>query len=335
MYLTHEEIKKLKSDLMSRQSKGTTASTNKKKKNPESIAKIVSREVKKVRNGEIGIIFEENIRKTLEVEYGWQISNIPRHFFYRNISSDDETCSLAPFEYLNFKDFSISLEWQTNDCIIQYERKNKNKKIVKVNETNSVSNININNTNFAIGPPQEVELGGVFQEIDFDELPFDKNEVVILFNNTPKKKYDCAIVEIKLSAQKLEELIEQLKKDKDVMNNFIEKSTVYIGFVNINKCDSDFIHDFNFDDACGRFKCILLGIKNGTFCERNITFPIDWKIVSQFYHFKNEINEKLEEMKSEFGELRTLIKGLETKIDAMKPGNNKFLKRKRRRNFHK
>ena len=135
-------------------------------------------------------------------------------------------------------------------------------------------------------------------------------------------------MEIKLSAHKLEELIEQLKKDKDVMNNFIEKSTVYIGFVNINKCDSDFIHDFNFDDACRQFQCILFGIKNNIFCERNITFPIDWKIVSQFYHFKIE-------MKSEFGELRALIQRLETKIDAMKSVNNKFQKRKRRRNVQK
>ena len=187
MYLTHEEIKKLKSDLMSRRSKGTSASTGEKKKNPESIAKIVSREVKKVKNGEVGLIFEENIRKTLVVEYGWKISNIPRHFFFRNISSDDETCSLAQFEYLDFKDISISLEGETNDCIIQYKGKNKNKKIVKVKEANSLSNINFNNTNLTIGPPQEVEIDGVFQEIDFDELPFDKNEVVILFDNIPKK----------------------------------------------------------------------------------------------------------------------------------------------------
>ena len=80
----------------------------------------------------------------------------------------------------------------------------------------------------------------------------------------------------------------------------------------------------------------MFGIKNDTFCERNITLPIDWKMISQLYHVENEINDKL---KNEFRELRALIKGIEEKIDAMGSGNNRtkknILKRKRRRNLHK
>ena len=68
---------------------------------------------------------------------------------------------------------------------------------------------------------------------------------MILFGNTPEKKYEYAIVEIKLSAQKLVKLIIQLKKDQAVMNKFIEKSTIYLGFVNINKSDSELINNFN------------------------------------------------------------------------------------------
>lgn len=321
MYLTKEEIKQLKSDLMFRRSKSTSASTNTKNNNnnSESIARIVMKEVRKVRNGEIGITFEENIRKALEIEYKWKIPYIWRHFFYRDISFKGKTYSLAPFERLNFKDFSIILDSETNDCLFKYKGKDKDKKMVKVNEANSVSRVNFAKIKFEVSPPKEVELDGVYHKFDYDELPFNEDEVMILFDNTPEKKYEYAIVEIKLSAQKLVELIVQLKKDQAVMNKFIEKSKIYLGFVNINKSDSELINNFDFDATCGQFQCILFGIKNGTFCERNITLPIDWKIVSQLYHFENEINTKLEgvkgEMKKEFGELRALIEGIEEKID--------------------
>ena len=47
--------------------------------------------------------------------------------------------------------------------------------------------------------------------------------------------------------------------------------------------------------------CIIFGINNGTFCERNITEPIDWKLIRDFYFFKEKtisnIVEKLNELK--------------------------------------
>lgn len=40
--------------------------------------------IKITENDKIGKLFEENIRKTIEIELGWKISNIPRFFFFEN-----------------------------------------------------------------------------------------------------------------------------------------------------------------------------------------------------------------------------------------------------------
>lgn len=74
MYLTNPEISQLKKNLMSKafsNSRGSNRSTslNTIDFNSAKISNIVSKEIKKIKNGEIGIRFEENIRKTLEFEY--------------------------------------------------------------------------------------------------------------------------------------------------------------------------------------------------------------------------------------------------------------------------
>lgn len=310
MYLTKREIKQLKSDLMSRQSNKTSDSSNIKVNNSsDKISEIVTKEVRISMNDVIGVNFEENIRKTLEIEYKWKIPYIPRHFFYRDISFKNQTYSLCPFDFLDSENLSISIDPKTNDCY--FKHKGNNKKDIKITEKNCVTNITFQKIKFAISPPKEVELDGIYQNFDYDAVPFDKNEIVELFDNTHYKKYDYAIIEIKLNAQKLDELIEQLKNAQIVMSKIIKKSVVYLGFVNIKKTDYEIIEKFNFAEICGEFQCILYGIKNGSFCGRNITFYIDWKSVK------------------ELKELKAITQGIEKKIENIQHDVN-FLKRKRK-----
>ena len=79
IYLNQEEIIQLNKDLIpKRTNRSSIADTS-------SLSTLVSQEVKKILNNKIGTIFENNIRKALEIEYNWKISDIPRKFFYREI----------------------------------------------------------------------------------------------------------------------------------------------------------------------------------------------------------------------------------------------------------
>ena len=91
MYLTNIEINQLKKDLTSTTASNpidnniSNTSQNTININSDKISDIVSEEIRKIKNGEISVRFEENIRKTLELEYNWQVADIPRHFYYRQI----------------------------------------------------------------------------------------------------------------------------------------------------------------------------------------------------------------------------------------------------------
>ena len=79
IYLSKEEIIQLNKDLMSKRINRSSSADN------SSLSILVSQEVKKTVNRIICPIFENNIRKTLEIEHNWIISDIPSHFFYREI----------------------------------------------------------------------------------------------------------------------------------------------------------------------------------------------------------------------------------------------------------
>ena len=66
-----KKINKLKRDLMS--------------KNNNSL---LSSSYKRLKNIDIGKIFEKNILEVLKSEYGWKIPNIQKYFFYREIRHD-------------------------------------------------------------------------------------------------------------------------------------------------------------------------------------------------------------------------------------------------------
>ena len=98
-----------------------------------------------------------------------------------------------------------------------------------------VLNFNFEKRYFIISPPKEVEFDGLFANFDFDKLPFDKEEVEILFDNINFNNYEFAVIEIKLNASKIYELIEQLKADQKIMSKIIENNAVYLGLINMSR----------------------------------------------------------------------------------------------------
>ena len=79
IYLNQEEIIQLNKDLMPKRTNRSSSAV------VSSLSTLVSQEVKKAINNKIGVIFENNIRKTLEIEYDWKISDIPRKFFIEKL----------------------------------------------------------------------------------------------------------------------------------------------------------------------------------------------------------------------------------------------------------
>ena len=65
------------------------------------------------------------------------------------------------------------------------------------------------------------------------------------------------------------------------MEKFIKnKCFIYIGFINVNSGDDEIIKKINFAEICSDIQCIIFGIKNGFFSQRNILYPTDWKLIN-------------------------------------------------------
>ena len=288
IYISQEEIIQLNKDLMSSINRSSSADIS-------NLSTLVSQEIKKTVNREIESIFKNNIRKTLEIEYNWKFSDIPRHFAYREIIFKGKTYIIYQNQNVVRKNIICKFEPETQNCLII--NKNENTIIKEITEKEKCLNLMINKNLFNISQPKEIEIGGIFEDSKFEISSFSLDEVEILFNNFHSLEYKYAIIEVKLNANKLFELINQLKKDYNIMKNIINQNTIYFGFICLNDNDYGEIKKYKFSEICDNFQCLILGIKNGIFSGRKLTNPIDWKLVSQFYEVKKELINIKEEIR--------------------------------------
>ena len=162
MYLTQSEINQLQKDLMSsNKSLSRTAPISTSDNDYDRISALVIKEVEKEINDDIGLLFEENIRKTLEIEYDWKLSYIPRKFFYRDIKFKGKSYLLSPFSQIEAKSFCLYINQENNVC--QFINKSNKQVKKEIGDNENVQNITFENRIFTIGPPKEVEFDGLFQ----------------------------------------------------------------------------------------------------------------------------------------------------------------------------
>lgn len=302
IYLSPDEIIQLSKDLMSnRKNRSSSADIS-------GISSIVSQKVKRTVNAEIGPIFENNIRKTLEIEYNWKCSDIPRHFFYREILFKEKIYIIYQNQNVAGKNFIFKFDPKTKNCLII--NKYDNSIIDKITEKKESYYLTIDGKFFNISEPKEIEIDGIFQDSEFEPSSFCQDEIKILYNNVPSLEYKYAIMEVKLNANRLIELINQLKKDYNIMKKIITQNVIFLGFICLNDNDYGEIKKYKFSEICGNFQCLILGVKNGIFSERKLTFPIDWKIVSQFYNFKEEFKKELNDVKKNLNDIKEEIKNI-------------------------
>ena len=129
IYLNQEEIIQLNKDLMPKRTNRSSSA------DISSLSTLVSQEVKKTVNNIIGGVFENNIRKTLEIDYDWKISDIPRNFCYRKIIFKGKTYIIYKNQYVVGKNFILKFDPETQNCCII--NKNDNVIIKEITEKKS------------------------------------------------------------------------------------------------------------------------------------------------------------------------------------------------------
>ena len=134
-----------------------------------------------------------------------------------------------------------------------------------------------------------MEIDGYFRMGKFEVNMFDYNEIEVLFSNVKKeeeKYYIYCIIEAKLGANKVDELIKQIRKDHNLLKMKDINNTILIGFINSIK-----IKDRNHLNSLGKKKCVIYGIKNSIFCGKEVTYQIDWELEKRVNNIEKVFND--------------------------------------------
>ena len=279
-YLSADKMNKLKEDLMP------------KNKKPYTYSSISSSEYDKMKNKEVGLYFEENIRNILMLNYGWKNKQINRKLLYCYIKCDNDSYLIT-----NINETKLTI---SNKKVTFKINENKSLDIINDNKVIKIKNQEETKTTivgkeFIITERKDMENDGFFELNNFDTNIFDKNEICEIYKNIKPddiKKAKQAIIESKLNKNKVNELLLQLKRDKLIYEKVEERqkdSIIYIGFINsksINK--HEFLKNIipNFKDL----KFILFGIKNSIFGKRKVTEFYDWEGIKNVKRIERRID---------------------------------------------
>ena len=194
----------------------------------------------------------------------------------------------------------IFLFAQNFELIVRDQNNSEISKILS-EQSNKESKINIEGIGMTISPYKEMEIDGYFRKGKFEVNMFDYNEIEVLFSNVKKEdeKYyiDC-IIEAKLGANKVDELIKQIRKDHNLLKMKDIKNTILIGFINSIK-----IKNRNHFNSLDKKKCVIYDIKNSIFCGKEVTYQIDWDLEKRV----KSINTRLDNIEKVFNDLKPKI----------------------------
>ena len=290
-------IEKLKQNLMTSEKTFSDAS------------KSVISSIRQVDNEKIAKLFERNIGHILEYYYGFEKLNIPRKMFmktiiYENIKEKEiiqgfettVTIEKKTFIFLFDKNFDLKIKNESGDILDEIPSKfSKDKMTLKIKETNIT---------ISISPYSEIEADGFFAINSFSIKQFNDDEVTILYSNVDDKEsnnFKYCNIEAKLSPDKINKLISQIRIGAKVLKYFDKKPAISLGFINSNK-----IKDNNYLKDLKNKKCVIYGINNSIFCGKDINQFIDWdlelkvkKLSNDFQVLLKKVNEISEYIKKE------------------------------------
>ena len=257
-----KKINKLKRDLM----KSSTS------------IKSISSIYKRFKNVDIGKIFETNIRQALIIKYGWKIKKLERHFFYRELCHDKtlDYIIVNKSQKIKIRNEIFIFKLLEDKLIISKDNNTEHKMDIPIKER-EVMEFPIINERIKISAQKEIEFDGIFKNKNIDFSKFSE-EVVTIYSNLEDKNindFNYLITEIKLSANSIDDLIAQIKKEKNVMENILNKKKLFVGFINDTKIK------FNIEEKIKDIDFILFGLKNGKLTKRDMTQYIDWETIKE------------------------------------------------------
>ena len=309
-YLNADEIKKLKFGLMSKDKKLSKNMNNSNSfssyiLNKDENNSTLSSEYYKIRNGEIGLDLEENIRNILFFDYNWKKGFINRKFNYREIIYKDQNNVIITGREIVLKIKNKNINFKLN--------KDKSLDIITQEESTKISNPNETftikyNEKIIIKEINEVEIDGIFNITNFNISIFNNQEVSIIYNNVKDEKiknFTQAVVEIKLSKNKFKDLVEQLNNDKKIIEKITSQNILYMGFINSNKIEDNEIE--NVKKELNNLNCIIFGIKNSIFSGRIINKYINWPEIKKNKKIFQDIEKNITSLKKDNIELKKEI----------------------------
>ena len=324
-YPGDEIIKQLKKDLMVEY----TDNDNNYSYEDDDISTTITKKEKDIINVDVGIVFEDNIRKTLEYAFGWKPSKIPRNFFYREIIINRSSYILKEAKKLllegNEEDY-LFLLYEKYDCEIFIK---SNEKLYQKIKAKNNAEVNLGEINVHIKPKSEIEIDGLYKVNCFDLNQFDQEEVNIIYNNCNNiEEINFVAIEMKLNKKKIGQIISQLKKDEFILDKLINKNKniLYLGIINSGSLNFDYK---KMKKELKNINCIILGIKNSFFCKRKITMPIDWNLICEVDKIKNEvenIKDDVDNIKNDVDNIKNDVKNLNNKVDNIEKKFNDFSK---------
>lgn len=302
-YLNKHEINNLRTQLMSKIKQNKSYANREPHYSNNTICskKEIASEFFKFRNSEIGIDLEENVRQTLIYKYNWKESSMPRSFCFREISVKNKNKIIKTGETIEFKIKNKTVKFRLNkdeslDLI-------EGKEVTNINDKSEIT-IDKYKKKIDIKCFTKVEIDGIFQITNFSPSIFDENEISVIYKNiddNQMKNFEQAVVEIKLSKNKFQEMVNQLYRDKQIFKKFTKENFLFIGFMNSKSVEEEEIIDAM--DKLNELNCVIFGIKNSIFGNRNVTKHIDWL--------------KIYEDEKKFTNFDKRLKNIEEKIDQI------------------
>lgn len=296
-YLNERQISKLKNNLMpnknkrnkkSKRSKSTRSPdnlSNTEEFTPRHRSSSLSSEFYKMNNKEIGVNFETNIRQILEIYYGCKKIAVKRKVLYRKIIYDGK------IEFVtDIKDKEIIVKDQS---VIFHLNQSKSLDINTGSEKKTIKDDKPYEYNFLenkiiIYKPMEMELDGIYENFELERL--NKEEIECIWQNIDNPKissYKKIVLEIKLNKNKIEELLYQLKRDKEFLGLLGKEDYLFIGVINSKSLNHEIVREFIKNNKNLNF--IILGIKNSLLANKDVTKFYDWDEIKKVMNLENKV----------------------------------------------
>ena len=302
-YLSQKQINKLKEDLMNKKKKFDNYSNNS------------SSEYYKMKNKDVGLNFEDNIRNILIFNYGWKKNEINRKLIYCYIKYNNVShivTNIAKKKLIISKEkviFKINKD-KSLDIITGHLEKIKSQKETKKT---------IKDQEVIITGRKDIEIDGWFEINGFDINILDKNEICVIYKNLQEddiKKAKQVVIESKLSRNKINELLIQLKRDKYVIDKMqkIEKDNIiYLGFINSKSINQKEFYK-NIIPKFKDLKFVLFGVKNSIFGKRKVTEFYDWEGIIKMDSLDKRLKSLEEKTEKRFKNCEKKLTNFEKKL---------------------